>query len=363
MYLQNEPYRNDLINALKGTVNIQRLYHKSILITGATGLIGSFAADMLLYANGTENAQIEIYLLARDEKRLKERFASSLGEKGLHFVVQDVVNPLELNAEADYIIHAAGDGFPAAFREHPVETMTPALLGTYQLLQYATRIASHTAEKNMLNKFLYVSSGEVYGKLSGIEHAFTEKECGYLDSMSARSCYPMAKRCAETLCVSFGEQYHVPVTVVRPGHIYGACTSAHDNRATVQFLNDAAAGKNIILHSAGKQMRSYTYVADCVSGMFTVLLNGADGEAYNIANAASRVTIAEFADILSGKAGVDYTVKTPDENEKKEHTPIEYAVLDSSKLEQLGWHGQYDIYRGIERMLEIRRMESCIKRS
>ena len=352
MYLQNEPYRNDLINALNGTVNIQRLYHKSILITGATGLIGSFAADMLLYANRTENAEIEIYLLARDERRLRERFASSLDEKRLHFVVQDVVEPLELNAEVDYIIHAAGDGFPAAFREHPVETMTPALLGTYQLLQYAL----HTAKKNMLKKFLYVSSGEVYGNALGVEHAFIEKECGYLDSMSVRSCYPMAKRCAETLCVSFGEQYHVPITVVRPSHIYGACASTHDNRATVQFLNDAVAGENIILHSVGKQMRSYTYVADCVSGIFTVLLNGTDGEAYNIANAASRVTIAEFADILSRKAGVDYIVKNPDENEKKEHTPIEYAVLDSSKLEQLGWHGQYDICEGIEKMLDIRKM-------
>lgn len=352
MYLKNETYRNDLNNALNGTVNVWKLYHKSILIAGATGLIGSFAADMLLYANQMINAEIEIYLLARDEKKLKERFASGSDEKRLHFIVQDVVNPLELSVTVDYIIHAAGDGFPAAFREHPVETMTPALLGTYQLLQYAKR--------SSLQNFLYVSSGEVYGKAQGSIHAFTESECGYLDSMSVRSCYPMAKRCAETLCVSFGEQYHVPVVVVRPSHVYGAGVSIHDNRATVQFLNNATAGENIILHSAGKQIRSYTYVADCVSGIFTVLLNGMDGEAYNIANAASRVTIAEFAVILSGKAGVDCVVKCPDENEKKEHTPIEYAILDSTKLERLGWHGQYDIYVGIGNMFDIGMTESSI---
>lgn len=346
MYLQSETYRNDLRNALSGTVNVQTLYHNSVLITGATGLIGSFAADMLLYANRTENAEIEIYLLARDEKRLKKRFSSSLDDKRLHFIIQDVVNPLELNIPIDYIIHAAGDGFPAAFREHPVETMMPALFGTYQLLQYAKR--------NAIQKFLYVSSGEVYGKLSGVEHAFTETECGHLDSMSVRSCYPMAKRCAETLCVSFGEQYHVPVVVVRPSHVYGACTSIYDNRATVQFLNDAAAGKNITLHSEAKQKRSYTYVADCVSGIFSVLLNGMDGEVYNIANAASRVTIADFADILAGKAGTECIRKIPDEYEKKEHTPIEYAVLDSSKLERIGWCGQYGIEKGIEHMFKIR---------
>lgn len=350
MYLQSETYRADLRNALNGTVNAQKLYHKSILITGATGLIGSFAADVLLYANRIENAEIEIYLLARDEKRLRERFASSLDEKRLHFVIQDVVEPLQLNIAVDYIIHAAGDGFPAAFREHPVETMTPALFGTYQLLQYALRIAKETA----LQKFLYVSSGEVYGKISGVEHAFTEEECGYWDSMNVRSCYPMAKRCAETLCVSFGAQYHVPIVVARPSHVYGACTSNHDNRATVQFLNNAAVGKNIILHSAGKQMRSYTYVADCVSGIFSVMLNGSDGEAYNIANEVSRVTIAGFAGALAKKACVECAVKEPDTNERQEQTSIEYAVLDSSKLEQLGWKGQYDINMGIENMLRIR---------
>lgn len=351
MYLQNELYRDDLRTALNSIVNVRELYHKRVLITGATGLVGSFAADMLLYADRMDNAGIEIYLLARDEKKLKERFPSGSEEKRLHFVIQDVINPLESDAAFDYIIHAAGDGFPAAFREHPVETMTPALFGTYQLLQYVL----HAQKESSLKKFLYISSGEVYGNLPGDKYAFAETDCGYLDSMRVRSCYPMAKRCAETLCVSFGVQYHIPIAVVRPGHIYGTYTSSHDNRATVQFLNDVAAGKNIILHSAGKQMRSYTYVADCVSGLFTVLLNGADGEAYNIANADSRVTIAEFADILAQKAGRDCIIKSPDENERKEHTPIEYAVLDSTKLEQLGWHGRYDINRGIEKMLKIRK--------
>ena len=356
MYLQSETYRKDLRTAYNSVVNVTKLYHKSILITGATGLIGSFAADMLLHANRTENAEIELYLLARDEKRLRERFASSLDEKRLHFVVQDVVNPIELNVEVDYIIHAAGDGFPAAFREHPVETMTPALFGTYHLLQYVLR----TANKGMLKNFLYVSSGEVYGNPSNIQHAFTEQEYGYLDNMSVRSCYPMAKRCAETLCVSFGIQYHIPIVIARPSHVYGACTSIHDNRATVQFLNNAVAREDIILHSQGKQMRSYTYVADCVSGIFSVLLNGVDKEAYNIANATSRVTIAEFAKIVSQKAGTNCIIKNPDENQKKEHTPIEYehtpieyAVLDSCKLEQLGWKGQYDISMGIEHMFRI----------
>lgn len=346
MYLPIATYRDDLKIALRETVNICKLYHKSILITGAIGLIGFFAADMLLYANKTEN---EIYLLVRNEKRLKERFASSLNDERLHFVVQDVVSSLELNVGVDYIIHAAGDGFSAAFREHPVETMTPALFGTYLLLDYA--------KKNGLRKFLYVSSGEIYGKTREVGHAFAEKESGYLDSMSVRSCYTMAKSCAETLCVSFGNQYHIPIVVTRLSHTEGSCMSMNDNRVTVQFLNNAVTGKNIILHSAGKQMRSYTYVADGVSGLFTVLLIGAEGEAYNIANASSRVTIVGFANILARKAGVCCVVRSLNENEKKEHTSIDYVVLDSTKLEQLGWHGQYNIDAGTEKMYDIKMTE------
>lgn len=346
MYLKNARYKGDLDNAFLGIVNAEKLYHKRILITGATGLIGSFMVDLLLYINQIKNAGIEIYILARDEKKVRKRFASNLGEKRLHCVFQDVINPIKLSVAVDYIIHAAGDSFPSAFQKHPVETMTPALFGTYQLLQYAM--------ESKITKFLYVSSGEVYGRMVESSGAFTEKECGYLDSMDKRSCYPMSKRCAETLCVSFGEEYGIPICVTRPSHTYGVCVSANDNRATAQFLECAVSKKTIILHSEGKQMRSYTYVADCVSGMLTVLLNGVNGEAYNLANSNSRITILNFAQILAYKAGVECIIKTPNKCERKEHSPIEYAVLDSSKLENLGWMGKYDIYKGIESMLEIR---------
>ena len=169
MYWKSEVYGNDLKKAFDGTVNLRDLYHGNILIAGATGLIGSFIADVLLYANETENAGIGLYLLARNEERIKERFRSHLKEENLHFLIQDVTEPLKTDVHFDYMIQAAGDGFPSAFREHPVETMTPALFGTCQLLQYA--------KEKGLKKFLYISSGEIYGKLYGEEHAFREEDC------------------------------------------------------------------------------------------------------------------------------------------------------------------------------------------
>ena len=349
MYGKSETYQRDLENALRGTIHIEVLFHKSILITGATGLIGSFLTDLLLYANRTRDAGVRIFALARDERRLRGRFGSATDAEGLHLLVQDVTEPPRLPEPVDYMIHAAGDGYPAAFRTHPVETMMPALFGTYRLLEYARE---HMTERP-LRQFLFVSSGEVYGNMTGEGCAFAEDDCGELDGLQVRSCYPMAKRCAETLCVSFWEQYRIPVVIARPGHTYGACTSAHDNRATAQFLHSASVGEDIVLHSAGEQMRSYTYVADCASALLTVLLNGEVGAAYNVANRESRVTIAEFAAVLAEEAGVGCMRREPDAAGKKELTPIARAVLDAARLEGLGWKGQYDIRRGIRAMLAI----------
>lgn len=345
MYIGNETYRKDLETSLHGIVNYRELFHKSVLVTGATGLIGSFLVDLLLYADQQENAGIRVYALARNKDALCARFASVQKMPELHFLVQDVTEPLQLTGHVDYIIHAAGDGFPSAFREHPVETMTPAVLGTWQLLRHAKEMG--------IKRFLYLSSGEVYGKAVGEAQAFTEADTGNIDSMDVRSCYPMAKRCAETLCVSFMEQYQVSVVIARLSHTYGANVSSRDNRATVQFMKNALAGQDIVLHSSGKQLRSYTYVADCVSGVLTILLNGRAGEAYNVANAASRVTIAEFAEMVAQKSGRQCKMEQPTAFEKKELSPIEYAVLASDKLEDLGWTGQYDISDGISNMLEV----------
>ena len=299
---------------------------------------------MFMHADYKEDAAIDVWALGRDEKNLKDRFEPHIDSGHLRFIEQDIVKPLESDICFDFVIHLAGDGYPGAFKEHPVETMTPAFIGTYNLLDYA--------RKCMGCRFILASSGEVYGTIQNKE-AFVEEDCGYIDSMNSRSCYPIAKKAAETLCSSYVHEYGVSAIVARLSHVYGPGSSPKDNRATVQFMNKGIQGKDIVLFSDGKQMRSYTYVVDAVIGIMRILTSGVAGEAYNVANARSRLTIADFAHMVADECSVKCIFNI--DKEYKEKTPISYAVLDTSKLEELGYEGIYTPTDGIKNSIQILR--------
>lgn len=345
MYICREEYQNDIRRVLPNIKNLEQLKGKSVLITGVSGMIGSFLADLLMYLNINSDYGVDIWALGRDEHALRKRFASYEDNKNWHMLIQDVTKPMSCDMHVNYIIHAAGDGYPEAFRKRPVETMTPAFIGTLNMLEYAKKVSA--------NRVLYVSSGEIYGQAVEQEDGFVEDYSGYVDSTSVRSCYPMAKRAAETLMVSYAYEYDIETVIVRPSHIYGPCFSDKDNRATAQFIRNVRAGEDIVLQSQGRQMRSYTYVADCGSALLCVLLNGENMQAYNIANPDSRITIAGFAEKLAQKAGKRCIYELPTELQKQEQTPVTYAVLNTDKLNALGWKGTYSIDEGIESILKI----------
>ncbi len=193
-----------------------------------------------------------------------------------------------------------------------------------------------------------LSTGEVYGENPTFEAGFSEADHGWIDTMTPRACYPESKRAAETLVASYRAQYGVDALVARLCHVYGPTFTSSNSRADAQFIRKALAGEDIVMKSAGSQVRSFCYVSDAARAIFTLLERGAAGEAYNVANRRSVASIRQYAETLAGIAGVRLAFDLPPETERAGYTKITRAVLNPAKLEALGWTARYDLKAGLE---------------
>lgn len=325
---------------LLSTLPLNKLQGKNILITGASGLIGGALVDMLL-SHPTKSV---VYALVRNMAKAQQRFAAHLNKPDFHVVEGDVNVPLNGDIPFHYIIHTASNANPNAYALDPVGTMWTNINGTRNLLEYG-RLHS-------LERFLYVSSGEVYG--NGDNAVWKESDSGYIDTMSVRSCYPSSKRAAETLCTAYSEQYGIEAVVARPCHTYGPHFTDNDNRAYAQFARKARQYEDIVLKSKGEQYRSWIYVADCAAAILTILLSGENQQAYNIANVHSNITIRELAEQIAAIAGTKVVFDLPNDIEKKGYSEMKRAIFDTSKIEALGWQPQYTLEEGLRNTIENR---------
>lgn len=341
MLNEDKTYILDLDMAIEHTINIEKLKNCSLLITGATGLIGSFIADILLRYNCITNANINIYLGGRNVTQMRERFP------GAQYLKYDLNHAVSFSEIFDYVIHAAGNAHPSAFLNDPVGTIMGNVESTKRLLDYL--------KYNNGKRFLYLSSGEVYGQGDLKLDEFEEGYSGYTDSLNPRYCYPISKKATECLCSSYTKQYGLDTVIVRPCHTYGPNITQSDSRASAQFFRNVINGENVVLKSTGKQLRSYNYVADCASAILTVLINGDVGEAYNIASPNSRVTIAELAEIIATEGNCKVKFKPYVKKELSEQSPILKQVLSSKKIEQLGWTSAFNIEIGVKHTINILR--------
>jgi len=337
-------YLDDLDIIIKNFPIINELQGNSILITGATGLICSAVADLLLRYNETVNEVIHVYVAGRDENRAKNRFNRYCNKPYFHFVKYDATSHNGFPFHFDYIVHGASNAAPVDFQAHQIDTMLDNFNGLYELLSYA--------EKHAVKSTLFISSSEVYGKKDTLK-PFSEDEYGYVDILGPRSAYPSSKRAAETLCACFSNEKNVHTVIARPGHIYGPTAKRSDNRVSSAFAYDAADGKDLVMKSDGSQIRSYCYMLDTASAIIMVLLKGNQAEAYNISNPNSVITIREMAEMLAESAGVNTSFSPPSEEEKRAFNPMKNSSLKSEKLQKLGWKGLFDAKTGLEHTVRI----------
>ncbi len=324
---------------------LKDLEERNILITGASGLICSAVIYILIRYNETHEKKIQIYAAGRNESRIRDRFGNNCDKDYFHFVKYDSVSTdNRFDFCVDYIIHGAANSSPKGIMTEPVETMLGNIMGIRYLLDFARDCNAA--------RVLYISSSEVYGKHNG-KGMYREDDYGQINPLDVRSSYPTGKLAAETLCISYMEEYGVDSVIVRPGHIYGPTASSNDDHVSSVWAYDVAGFKDIVMKSDGAQIRSYVYSADCASAILKVLLCGERGRAYNVSNPDSVISIKEMADILCNAGGVKLHLESAENKEKKGFNPMSDSSLDSTQLSRLGWKGCFDARSGFSHTVEI----------
>lgn len=304
----------------------------SYLVTGATGYIGSMLVRKLLADGHLVTA------LVRDKAKALEMLPTDVD-----ILVADLTDASAVQAmgiSCDYLIHCAAVTASVEMRMHPIEVTRSIVNATQNMLELARRIHPHS--------MVYVSTMEVYGNLDCSDgHRALETEAGHgeVDLLSARSCYPLGKRMAENLCASYAMEYSVPVKIARLAQTFGKGVLPGDNRVFAQFARAAVRGEDIVLRTTGRSMGNYCAIEDAVAGLLLILEKGRDGEAYNVANEESTMTIREMAElaanvIAGGRVGV--TVDIPADN-RYGYAANTGVRLSSQKLRDLGWKPTKDL--------------------
>lgn len=314
-----------------------------VLVTGATGLIGSAVVDVLLASNEFRGTKYKMLAAGRSAERIRERF----GERpDLEPVTYDATDAEVVPFKADYVIHTASNASPDRYMAEPVETMLANFQGLYGLLR--------SARAGGVKRLLYVSSSEVYGAKTK-PGAWREDDVGAVAHLNVRASYAEAKRAAETLAVSYSSECGLPVVIVRPGHVYGPTARRSDRRVSSDFAFRAAAGEPLELKSDGAQLRSYCHCLDCATAILTVLWKGEDRTAYNVSNPDSVITIRRMAELLAAAGGVDVRFGTPTQEERAAFNPMADSSLCADRLLALGWRGVFSAEEGLAQTVRVLR--------
>lgn len=345
MYIKHELYAADVTGIANENLPWEKLSGKTLLLTGATGLIGTLIVDVLMKKNRDDNLNVTVCAAGRNEKIAADRFTDYRDDKNFHFVKLDVNAPIALDARADFIIHAASNTHPRLYSTDPVGTMTANFAGTHNLLKFGC--------KQAIERLLFVSTVEVYGKVLNADDVFDENYCGYIDCNTLRAGYPESKRAGEALCQAYISQHGLDVVIARPCRIYGATMRLDDSKAMSEFIMNGVRGEDIVLKSQGLPRFSYCYGADCVSGLFYCLLKGKCGAAYNIADSSEILSLREIAEYISGLAGRQVVLELPDEIQARGFSVAPAAILTNDKLRALGWSPKDDTRSGVRKTIEI----------
>ena len=326
-----------------GSFDLKQLEGKKILITGATGLLGSSLVHTLLEWNKTASEPIKIVASVRNPEKAEKIFPD--GKKySLEYLIGDVAEIKAENTGIDYIIHGASPTSSRAFVETPVEIAKTSLYGTINLLELA--------KANNVKSFVFLSTMEVYGTPQTDDKIY-EDRYPVQNVLNVRTCYPESKCMCENLCVSYASEYGVPAKILRLTQTFGPGIEYNDGRVFAEFARCVIEKRDIILKTKGETKRNYLYTADAVTAILTVLLGGENGNAYNAANEETYCSIYEMAQTAAALCEEKINVRIEENpNQNSGYAPTLKMNLSTEKLQALGWKPHYSMKQMYGRMIE-----------
>lgn len=339
---------NDLEEIVSEPLNWEYFANKTVIITGANGMLPAYIVYTLLALNDTRLKEKKCKIIAnvRNYDKARRKFERFFERNDFHLFLEDVTELTEFCEDLDIIIHAASQASPKYYGTDPVGTLKANTIGTMNLLELA--------RKNKCEKFLFFSSGEVYGVLDGAVPVIDETYTGNVDITNVRSCYAESKRMGETMCVCYAQQYGLHVNMLRLAHTCGPGCALDDGRVFADFVRNIIDNENIIVNSDGSAKRCFMYVTDMIKALFYVLLKGKNKEAYNVSS-AKETSIRELAEMLCGLYPEKHLraefSETKDGNlyMKSKSTA---GKLGNTKLCGLGWKQTVLLEDGFRRMIQ-----------
>ena len=333
---------DDLVQLQKRFEFKEALKSKSVLVTGATGLIGSQIIRFLDLLNSTEMLDIHVFGVARNREKA---FALPItGE--VTWIFQDLQSQLCVEEKIDYIIHAASPTQSVYLAQNPVEVITDTVIGAKNVFECA---------KEQQAIVVYLSSVEIYGQIFNKE-SISEEDYGYINHLQSRSCYPEAKKLIECMAASYSIEYGTDIRIARLTQTFGAGVSKTDNRVFAYFAKSIISGRDIVLHTHGNSSKSYIYTTDAINALFYILFKGEKGEAYNVANRDTYMSIRDFAQTMINQFCPDIKLIV-DVNEGMGYAPDTQVNLSTEKLEALGWKPIYGFNAMITKLVNYLREE------
>lgn len=342
-------YKNSIVQEdLKQMAEEQLDWHlfdgKTILVTGATGMLATYISYFLLYLKEERGIELKLLSLCRSKVKAEKTFREFLDKPYFEVLLQDVCDPIQYDGSIDYIFHLAGNASPHYINTDPVGIVKSNMLGTFNILELA--------KEKKTSKIIFASTREVYGK-NEEEDSLKETSFGSIDPLENRSCYPESKRAAETIFRSYFLQYDINFNALRIAHSYGPGMNLHsDGRVMADLMGNVVDGKDIELKSTGEALRAFCYITDAVTGIFYAVLKGEAGEAYNLANETEEISIRELAKMLvSLRKDKDLKVVFNIPVNNTGYCNYKRVGLSTNKIEGLGWKPKTNLFTGIKKTL------------